>query len=208
MLWVGVVYSCCCYFAVLMWVWLINISFFLIKEQSLYNRKPYDSKIIMMLVHLVKLLIGDPPNLDNLKYVWDHLLLPDLNTVNVIRGTNGDLEATVSLIESKCYSAHLTPIVTTPPCILLPLASHLTNVDTRLTSVSTDSLTLARTDNNFIDGLSESSDTDSDLEVLDLEFDVKSIEGRLPGSSYAEEETWLTWTDITGTNSGFANSGL
>ena len=53
-----------------------------------------------MLVHLVKLLIGDPPILDNLKYVWDHLLLPDLNSVTVIRGGNVTLDATISLIES------------------------------------------------------------------------------------------------------------
>ncbi len=55
----------------------------------------------MMLVHLVKLLIGDPPVLDNLKYVWDHLLLPDLNTVTVVRGNGGNLDATMSLIESE-----------------------------------------------------------------------------------------------------------
>ena len=39
---------------------------------------------------------------------------------------------------------------------------------------------------------------DSDIEVLDMEFDIQSKDGRLPGSSYHEEDSWLTWRDITG----------
>ena len=37
---------------------------------------------------------------------------------------------------------------------------------------------------------------DSDLDVL--EFDVKSKVGRLPDSSYTDQETLFTWSDITG----------
>ena len=50
---------------------------------------------------------------------------------------------------------------------------------------------------DFPDGFM--SDTDSEPEVLDMmEFDIQSKEGRLPDSSYPEEEAWLTWADITG----------
>ena len=40
------------------------------------------------------------------------------------------------------------------------------------------------------------SDEDSLHEVP--VFDVQSLEGRLPNSSYTDEETLFTWTDITG----------
>lgn len=39
-------------------------------------------------------------------------------------------------------------------------------------------------------------DSDSDLDVL--EFDVQSQVGRLPDSSYTDQETLFTWSDITG----------
>ena len=45
----------------------------------------------------------------------------------------------------------------------------------------------------------DDSDSDSEPELLNMEFDIQSKEGRLPDSSYPEEEAWLTWTDITGT---------
>ena len=33
----------------------------------------------------------------------------------------------------------------------------------------------------------------------ELTFDVRSHDGRLPGSSYPADETLFTWTDVTGT---------
>ena len=40
--------------------------------------------------------------------------------------------------------------------------------------------------------------SDSDTEDM-IAFDVKPIQGRLPQSSYTEEDSLFTWTDITGT---------
>ena len=49
----------------------------------------------------------------------------------------------------------------------------------------------------FLDYYDENEDEeDSEPEVL--EFDIQSREGRLPDSSYTDEETVFTWTDITG----------
>ena len=79
----------------------IHIFFAPPKEWSLYNRKPLEGHMAVMFVRLIKLLLGDPPQLDCLKYVWDHLLLPDLNAVTVVRGT-APLETTVSLMEGVC----------------------------------------------------------------------------------------------------------
>lgn len=45
----------------------------------------------------------------------------------------------------------------------------------------------------------DSVDYDSEPELLDMEFDVRSKEGRLPDSSYNEDERWFTWNDFTGT---------
>ena len=39
--------------------------------------------------------------------------------------------------------------------------------------------------------------SDSDTEDM-IAFDVQPIEGRLPQSSYTEEDSLFTWTDITG----------
>ena len=52
----------------------------------------------MMFVRLIEMLLCDPPKLDFLKYVWDHLLLPDLNKVGVVRGASTQLDS-ASLIE-------------------------------------------------------------------------------------------------------------
>ena len=40
--------------------------------------------------------------------------------------------------------------------------------------------------------------SDSDAEDM-IAFDVQPSEGRLPQSSYTEEDSLFTWTDITGT---------
>ena len=40
--------------------------------------------------------------------------------------------------------------------------------------------------------------SDSDTEDM-IAFDVQPSEGRLPQSSYTEEDSLFTWTDITGT---------
>ena len=40
------------------------------------------------------------------------------------------------------------------------------------------------------------NESESDIEVV--EFDVQSLAGRLPDSSYSDFETLFTWTDITG----------
>ena len=58
-----------------------------------------DGPIALMFVRLIELLLGDPPKLDYLKYVWDHLLLPDLNKVGVVRGASAQLDSSASLIE-------------------------------------------------------------------------------------------------------------
>ena len=50
----------------------------------------------MMFVRLVALLLGDPPHDACLKYIWDHLLLPDLNDSKLVRG-----DVNVSLVEGK-----------------------------------------------------------------------------------------------------------
>ena len=40
----------------------------------------------------------------------------------------------------------------------------------------------------------------SDSDAEDIAFDVQPSEGRLPQSSYTEEDSLFTWTDITGTH--------
>ena len=56
----------------------------------------------MLFVRLVSLLLGDPPDIYCLKYIWDHLLLPDLNDLKILRGA-GTLEATISFVEGTLY---------------------------------------------------------------------------------------------------------
>lgn len=152
------------------------------KEWSLYNRKPLEGHMAAMFVRLIKLLLGDPPQLDCLKYVWDHLLLPDLNTVTVVRGT-APLETTVSLMEASNLGRDRC-------------GSPLRSVSSLNTLESYSSSKLMDTYSDYPDG--ELGQDDSEPELLGLEFDVQSREGRLPDSSYTEEETLFTWTDITG----------
>ena len=55
-----------------------------------------------MFVRLVELLLGSPPRLDCLKYVCDHLLLPDVNEVKLVRGSVvGPLEETIGMMEGE-----------------------------------------------------------------------------------------------------------
>lgn len=44
----------------------------------------------------------------------------------------------------------------------------------------------------------EEVDGEDEEESEELEFDVQSHDGRLPGSSYTAEETLFTWADVTG----------
>ena len=60
------------------------------------SNEPLDSSISMIFVRLIALLLGDPPHNDSLKYVWDHLLLPDLNDAKLVRG-----DINLSLVEGK-----------------------------------------------------------------------------------------------------------
>ena len=45
----------------------------------------------------------------------------------------------------------------------------------------------------------EEVDNEEEGFTEELVFDVRSHDGRLPGSSYTAEETLFTWTDVTGT---------
>jgi hypothetical protein len=157
------------------------------------TNKHLDSRIAMMFVRLVGLLLGDPPSQDCLKYIWDHLLLPELNDLKIVRGS-----ASESLIETTS----LTPNTRTEGRGSSPLVVPCSS----LTSVPFDS-------NVFPDIHSDDEEDeteDSDLEVL--EFDIKSKAGRLPDSSYTDEETLFTWSDITGlpflTESSLVNEAI
>ena len=61
-----------------------------------------------------------------------------------------------------------------------------------------DSHSASRLGDTFLDYHDEVEDEEDDSEPEVLEFDIQSREGRLPDSSYTDEETVFTWTDITG----------
>ena len=61
-----------------------------------------------------------------------------------------------------------------------------------------DSHSASRLGETFLDYHDENEDEEEDSEPEVLEFDIQSREGRLPDSSYTDEETVFTWTDITG----------
>lgn len=77
-----------------------------IQERSQGRLEPLEGKVAGMFVRLVELLLGSPPRLDCLKYVCDHLLLPDLNDVKLVRGSPvGPLEETIGIIEGEIAMA-------------------------------------------------------------------------------------------------------
>lgn len=144
----------------------------------------------MMLVRMVELLIGDPPQRDCLKYVCDHLLLPDLNEVKLVRGSgsvdNGVATGLQAIVESErlvssSYSSLLHHFD-------LAVAANLARNSTASAPFSPDSTKATGV-------LFQDPDSDSDIPV----FDVQPQDGRLFNSSYTDRETLFTWTDITGT---------
>ena len=80
-----------------------------IQERLLDHLGPLEGAVAKMFVRLVELLLGSPPRLDCLKYVCDHLLLPDVNEVKLVRGLVADpLEETIGIMEGEApVAVHL-----------------------------------------------------------------------------------------------------
>ena len=106
----------------------------------------------MMLVRMVELLIGDPPQLHYLKYICDHLLLPDLNEVKIVRGS----DTSTTLSDSKPHP--LPHPLTYPPT---PAAST-TNKSASSVGGTFESFTAS-------ESLEHGSDHDPEVPVFDVQ---------------------------------------
>uniref|UniRef100_A0A1X7VEE8 Uncharacterized protein n=2 Tax=Amphimedon queenslandica TaxID=400682 RepID=A0A1X7VEE8_AMPQE len=153
------------------------------ERRSLESNEPLDSSISMIFVRLIALLLGDPPHEAWLKYVWDHLLLPDLNDAKLVRG-----DINLSLVETSKL----------PKC---SPSQSMSSLESHSAGKLGDRASLGGGGGGGRDEGGEETEkhdneSESDMEVV--EFDVQSLAGRLPDSSYSDLETLFTWTDITG----------